>query len=132
MEYPQAIQLCIWAVENGAAGIIASNTTTDYRLLPNVSPSGGISGKALQEKSFALFDAIAAQLFKQTLLISVGGIDSGQEAYRRIKAGAGLIQIYSALVFHGPGLVKKINLELLDLLEKDGLPTITAAIGVAR
>jgi dihydroorotate dehydrogenase len=65
-------------------------------------------------------------------LISVGGIDSGAEAYKRIKAGASLVQIYTALIFHGPSLVKKINEEILDLIRKDGFNHISEAIGSDR
>jgi len=66
------------------------------------------------------------------LLISVGGIDSGAEAYKRIKAGASLVQIYTALIFHGPSLVRKINEEILELLSKDGFNHITEAVGADR
>ena len=61
--------------------------------------------------------------------IAAGGIDSAAEAYRRIRAGAALVQLYTALVYRGPGLIGDINRGLLDLLDRDGLPTLTAAIG---
>jgi dihydroorotate dehydrogenase len=126
------VDLCTTAVENGAAGIIATNTSVDYTLLPNTKRIGGISGKAIQDKSFHVFDAIAKKLYGKTLLISVGGIDSGAEAYRRIKAGASLVQIYTALIFHGPSVVRKINEEILKLLDKDGYHHISEAIGKNR
>lgn len=127
-----AVSLCQAAVENGAAGIIASNTTVDYSILPGAQGVGGISGQALREKSFAFFDGLAKTMFGHTVLISAGGIDSGQEAYRRIQAGASLVQIYTALVFEGPGLVSRINRELLSILEQDGFRNVSEAVGSGR
>ena len=127
---PKLLELGETAVQNGAAGIIATNTTTNYSLLPQVRPFGGLSGKVLTEKSFEVLSALAKKLYGRTILISVGGIDSGLEAYRRIKEGASLVQIYSAMIFKGPGLVRKINNELLDLLDRDKLSSITAAVGI--
>jgi len=132
MSVDTAVSLCNAAVDSGAAGIIASNTTVDYSLLPGARASGGISGQALREKSFALFEGLAQSLFRRTVLISVGGIDSGQEAYRRLQAGASLVQVYSGLIFEGPGLIQRINRELLALLERDGFKTLGEAVGSRR
>src|SRR5690349_15419310 len=84
----QAVALAGTAVEAGAAGIIATNTTIDYSLIPGAKDFGGLSGRVLREKSFGVFEAVARALFGKTVLISVGGIDSGAEAYRRLRAGA--------------------------------------------
>ena len=62
-------------------------------------------------------------------LIAAGGVASGADAYGRIRAGASLVQLYSALVFAGPGLVKAILDELRTLLARDGYSGITEAIG---
>ncbi|MRJ02178.1 MAG: quinone-dependent dihydroorotate dehydrogenase [Epsilonproteobacteria bacterium] len=132
MEPAQGIDLTATAVEAGAAGIIATNTSTDYSLLKGAREMGGISGKVIKEKSFALFDAIARELFGKTVLISVGGIDSPEEAYRRIRAGANLVQIYTAFIYGGPPLIREINSSLLEFLKRDGFATITEAIGADR
>ena len=124
-----AVALCTTAVEAGAAGIIATNTTIDYSLTPRAKDFGGISGALLTQKSYALFQAIGEALYGKTLLISVGGIDSAEEAYRRIKAGASLVQVYSMLIYKGPALIKEINTGLVDLLKKDGYTHISEAIG---
>ena len=124
-----AITLCKTAVQAGAAGIIATNTTIDYSLTPYAKDFGGISGALLTEKSFKLFQAIGKELHDKTLLISVGGIDSAQEAYRRIRAGASLVQVYSMLVYRGPALIKEINEGIIDLLKADGFRHISEAIG---
>lgn len=132
MEASHAVDLCALAVESGAGGIIATNTTVDYSLLPGAKDFGGLSGKILKEKSFEIFEAIAKELYGKTLLVSVGGIDSAQEAYRRIKAGASLVQVYSALIFRGPGLISTINEGLIALLEADGYTNISEAVGADR
>ncbi len=124
-----AIALCNTAVEAGAAGIIATNTTIDYSLTTHAKDFGGISGSLLTEKSYQLFKAIAKELYGKTLLISVGGIDSAEEAYRRIKAGASLVQVYSMLIYGGPSLIKEINEGLVKLLQEDGYKHISEAIG---
>lgn len=132
MELSAAIALSQLAVSHGAAGIIASNTTTDYSLLPGVAPVGGLSGRVLCEKSFALLRGLARELFGKTVLISVGGIDSAEEVYRRLKAGASLVQLYSSLVFHGPGLPHHMNVGLHALLAQDGAKHIGEIIGCNR
>ena len=132
MEVEDAVALTKMAVEKGADGIIATNTTIDYSLVKNPKDIGGLSGAVLKEKSFKIFDAIAAKLYGKTTLISVGGIDSAQEAYKRIKAGASLVQIYSGLIFHGPDMIMNINKELIELIKADGYANITQAIGSDR
>ena len=86
----------------------------------------------MKEKSFEIFDAIAKELYGKTTLISVGGIDTAEEAYRRIKAGANLVQLLSPLVFKGPELIGEINRGLIELLQADGYENITQAIGANR
>ncbi|AXH15422.1 quinone-dependent dihydroorotate dehydrogenase [Malaciobacter mytili] len=129
MQVDTAIQLCKTAVNAGAAGIIATNTTIDYNLLPGCQNFGGLSGEVLREKSYELFKEIAKELFGKTLLISVGGISNAQEAYRRLKAGATLVQAYSGMIFEGPSMVRKINEGILELMEKDGYSHISEVIG---
>ncbi len=132
MELDEAVALCKVAVAAGAKGIIATNTTIDYSLSKEPKDFGGISGELLQDKSFKLFDAIANELFGKTVLISAGGINGAKEAYRRIKAGASLVQIYTALIYEGPSLVGDINRELIKLIKQDGFNSIYEAIGSDR
>ena len=129
MEVDMAINLCNSAINAGAAGIIATNTTIDYSLVPNCQNFGGLSGACLTQKSGSLFKEIAKELFGKTILISVGGISTGKEAYERIKNGATLVQSYSGLIFEGPAMVRKINEEILELMAEDGYSNITEAIG---
>ena len=129
MEVTMAIDLCKSAINAGAAGIIATNTTIDYSLVPNCQNFGGLSGACLTQKSGNLFKELARELFGKTILISVGGISNGAQAYERIKDGANLVQSYSGMIFEGPSMVRKINEELLELMAKDGYENISQAIG---
>ena len=132
MSKEDAVALTKMAVEKGADGIIATNTTIDYSLVKEPKDIGGLSGAVLKEKSFEIFEAIAKELYGKTTLISVGGIDSAEEAYKRIKAGASLVQIYSGIVFHGPDMIMNINKKLIELIKADGYSNITEAIGADR
>lgn len=126
------VQSAVAASEAGAAGIIATNTTTDYSLCPGAREFGGLSGRVLQEKSREVFDALAEALYGKTLLVSVGGIDSGEEAWRRIRAGASLIQVYTGLIFKGPGLVRDINQDLVARMRAEGIEELSDAVGADR
>ena len=129
MTKQDAIDLCKTAVDAGADGIIATNTTIDYSLSREAKDFGGISGELLRNKSYEIFRAVAKELYGKTILISVGGIDSPKEAYRRIKAGASLVQVYSMLVYKGAKLIRDINKEMIEFLKEDGYSHISEAIG---
>jgi dihydroorotate dehydrogenase len=129
MQEEAAIELCKTAVHAGASGIIATNTTIDYSLVANPYSIGGLSGEVLRKKSYTLFKAIAKELFGQTVLISAGGISDAKEAYKRLKAGASLVQCYTGLIYEGPSMVRNINLGLLELMQQDGFKTIDEVIG---
>jgi len=132
MQTEDAVALCKMAVQKGADGIIATNTTVDYSLVKHPKNTGGLSGAVLKEKSFKIFEAIAKELYGKTTLISVGGIDCAEEAYRRIKAGASLVQVLSGIVFKGPDMIMDINKGLIKLLKDDGYTNITQAVGADR
>ncbi|HEY6322807.1 MAG TPA: quinone-dependent dihydroorotate dehydrogenase [Thermoanaerobaculia bacterium] len=132
LEPEAAAGLAAAAVDAGAAGIVATNTSTDYTLLPGARAAGGLSGQVLREKSRRVCLAIARRLRAAdsgAVLISAGGIDSGAEAYARVRAGASLVQLYTALIYEGPSLPRRINRELLALLARDGCRDIGQAVG---
>jgi dihydroorotate dehydrogenase len=129
MTAQDAIAISKVAISAGASGIIATNTTIDYSLTEHAKDFGGISGALLTQKSYELFQALGRELHDKTTLISVGGIDSAEEAYRRVKAGASLVQVYSMLVYRGPALIKEINEGLVTLLQADGYKHISEAVG---
>ena len=132
LEVKDALNICGVALENGAGGIVATNTTIDYSLVPNPKSFGGISGKVLEQKSSALFEELAKEFYGKTTLISVGGIDSAEIAYKRIKMGASLVQIYSSFIYKGPKLNHDISQGILDLMDRDGFHHISEAIGKDR
>lgn len=120
-------------LKHGMDGLIVSNTTIDLKsdlTSEYAGESGGLSGKPLLEKSTKLLSDMYRLTEGKIPLIGVGGISSGEDAYRKIKAGASLVQLYSALIFHGPGLVQKIKLELTAALKKDGFTSLRQAIGI--
>jgi len=129
MSEKDAVTLASVGVKAGANGIIATNTSIDYSLVANPYDIGGISGAVIKEKSRNIFKAIAKELFGKTTLISVGGIDSADEAWTRLKLGASLVQVYSALIFKGPSLIRDINRGILEKMEQDGIKNLNEIIG---
>ena len=115
-------------------GLIVSNTTISGRdsLVSQYSAEpGGLSGKPLLKISGQVLSDMYRLTGGSVPLIGVGGITNGQEAYDKIQKGASLVQLYSALVYHGPGLVRRINDELAELLKKDGFKSVKQAVGTA-
>jgi len=90
---------------------------------------GGLSGRPLFAPSTALLGEIYRLTDGKLPLIGVGGIASAEDAYAKIRAGASLVQLYTALVFAGPALVGRIKRGVADLLRRDGFSAIAEAIG---
>jgi dihydroorotate dehydrogenase len=108
------------ALQAGAAGIIATNTTVDHALLPGAQPSGGLSGAVLRDRSRAALVSLAP-LRQAGALISVGGVDNAAEVWERLRLGAHLVQIYTAWVYAGPGLVPQLLDGLVERLDREGV-----------
>ncbi|MEM9178813.1 MAG: quinone-dependent dihydroorotate dehydrogenase, partial [Pseudomonadota bacterium] len=114
------------------SGLIVSNTTIDRPdslRSPGQRETGGLSGVPLMEKSTRVLTDIASELMGEFDLIGCGGIQSGADAYAKIRAGAHAVQLYSALIYHGPGLVARINADLAARLKADGFNSVAAAVG---
>jgi dihydroorotate dehydrogenase len=115
--------------------LIVSNTTLDRPeslRSPHRAEAGGLSGAPLKARAAEALRAAAAAATGRLPLIAVGGIDSGAEAYARIRAGATAVQLYSALIYEGPGLVARIKRELADRLRADGFSTVSEAAAAGR
>lgn len=113
-------------------GVILTNTTLDRSgsLPPSfAAQQGGLSGRPLADKALETLRLFYALTNGKIPLIGAGGIASAQDAYTRIRAGASLVQIYTALVFHGPGVIEDIVQGLPALLHADGFINITQAVG---
>ncbi|MBL0923877.1 MAG: quinone-dependent dihydroorotate dehydrogenase [Sphingomonadaceae bacterium] len=120
------------SVARGVAALIVSNTTISRPPLKSrhSKESGGLSGAPLRDLAHQRLRDFRKASGGAMKLIGVGGISSAQDAYARIRAGASLVQIYSALVYEGPGLAHRINKELARLLEQEGFTSIADAVGV--
>lgn len=114
-------------------GVIISNTTIERpSSLKSESKSeqGGLSGRPLKEKSTEVLAKMSRLLSKTNLvLIGVGGIENARDALNKIKAGASLVQLYTAMTFEGPTLVERINRDLIQLLKEEGFSNVSEAIG---
>ncbi|MCR8631127.1 quinone-dependent dihydroorotate dehydrogenase [Paenibacillus radicis (ex Xue et al. 2023)] len=121
-------------VNSGVSGIIASNTTIsrDGLTHQHKGEMGGLSGRPLTERSTRLIHSIYAATEGKLPIIGSGGIFTAKDAYDKICAGASLVEIYTALIYEGPGLIRNLNEGLLNLLRKDGFSHITDAVGSAH
>ena len=113
-------------------GLIVSNTTVarpSSLRSPLAAEGGGLSGAPLFEPSTRVLRRMYQLTRGKIPLVGAGGIASGLDAYGKIRAGATLVQVYSALVYHGTALVGRINRELIDLLHRDGFASVADAVG---
>ncbi len=120
-------------LSRGVDGLIISNTTTDGRERlhgPHSGEKGGLSGAPLFETSNELLREMYQLTEGRVPLVGVGGISNGAEAYCKIRSGASLVQLYSALIFEGPQLAHRIKLELEKLLAQDGFANVGDAVGL--
>jgi dihydroorotate dehydrogenase len=118
-------------VAHGLAGIMVSNTTVSRPPLRSrfAGEAGGLSGAPLTALSTRVLGEFAQVAAGRLALVGVGGIGSGADAYAKIRAGASAVQLYSALVFEGPGLVTRIKRDLAARLRADGFASISEAVG---
>ncbi len=119
-------------LRHGVDALIIGNTTVSRPAMQSRwrQESGGLSGAPLRALAMTTLRAVRAASDGRIPLIAAGGIDSADEAYARIRAGASLVQIYSALVYQGPGLAKSMASGLSALLARDGFATVGDAVGV--
>ena len=111
-------------------GVVATNTTTERPASlrsPNASEQGGLSGKPIESRATDTVRFVAERV--DVPVVGVGGVSTAEGAYRKIRAGASLVQLYTGLVYRGPSLARDINEGLLELLEADGFDSVTEAVG---
>ncbi|MEM1399278.1 MAG: quinone-dependent dihydroorotate dehydrogenase [Pseudomonadota bacterium] len=122
-----------FAVTQNLDAITLTNTSVDR---PSglasgfADQKGGLSGAPLKQSALAALRRVAGVTKGRIPLIGVGGIETGRDAYERIRAGASLLQIYTVLVFDGPGAVRSIKRGLVDSLRADGFSHVSEAVGV--
>jgi dihydroorotate dehydrogenase len=119
---------------SGVSGIIASNTTISREGLTHMhkGETGGLSGRPLTERSTQLIHTLYAQTRGKLPIIGSGGIFTAEDAYNKICAGASLVEVYTALIYEGPGLIRRLNEGLKALLHKNGFAHVSEAVGSAH
>ncbi len=113
--------------------IIISNTTDSNReKLSDIKKNevGGLSGEPLRKISTSLVKKFYKETNGKIEIIGVGGVDSGQSVFEKITAGANAVQLYTGMVYKGPGIIKDIKKELISILKKENLKNISQAIGI--
>jgi len=122
------------AVARKIDALIVGNTTISRPSLRSKhrGESGGLSGAPLKRLALQRLRDFRSATGGVLPLIAAGGIENGVDAFDRIRAGASLVQIYSALVYRGPGLAREINSELRRLLARHGFARLTDAIGTEK
>lgn len=119
-------------LESGLDGLIVSNTTIarpDSLASPNKAETGGLSGPPLFEPSTRMLYDMYRLTGGRVPLIGVGGIATGADAYAKIRAGASLVQLYTALIYQGTALVTRMKDDLASLLRQDGFSRLADAVG---
>ena len=117
----------------GLSGIIVANTTLSRPALASsdAGEAGGLSGAPLRELAQSVLGRFSAIAAGRLPLVGAGGIASGADAYARIRAGASAVQLYSALVFEGPGLAVRLSRDLAARLRADGFRSLAEAVGAS-
>ncbi len=110
-------------------GFISSNLTKNRSAHPNAPGQGGMSGKIVAAAADRQLEFLAAHVSKTYTLIGCGGIFSAEDAYRKIRLGASLVQLATGMIFEGPQLIGDINRDLVKLLKRDGFASISEAVG---
>lgn len=131
----QLAQVVDTALATGISGIIATNTTVSRPTSlksPFAGETGGLSGAPLHDASLATLRHVASLTQGSVPIISVGGISTAADVYTRLKAGASLVQLYTAMVYYGPAIAAHLSWALAGLLRRDGVSDIRHIIGVER
>ncbi len=132
LDQPSADDIAEISLASGIEGLIVSNTTIARPATlksPDAHQSGGLSGAPLFAPSTALLRGMRERVGTRLVLVGVGGIRSGADVYAKIRAGASLVQLYTALAYDGPGLVARLKRDLLDCLARDGFSRLSDAVG---
>ena len=114
--------------------MVLTNTTNQNRdnlIDPNRKETGGLSGQPLQKLSSKFIKNFYKSNKGKVPIIGVGGIDSGKSAFEKIAEGATVIQLYTGMVYKGPGIIKEIKKDLISILKKDKIKSISEAVGIS-
>jgi dihydroorotate dehydrogenase len=123
------------ALELGLDGVIATNTTVTPQGLRSppelvgTPPRGGVSGAPLKARSLAVLRRLRARVGARLTLISVGGVETVDDVWQRLAAGATLVQLYTAFIYEGPSLPRRLHAQLADRLRAAGLASVAELVG---
>ena len=119
------------AVDSGIDALIVANTTVSRPglLSPEAGEAGGLSGRPMKSLALEQLRRFRAASGRELPMIAAGGIESAEDAWERIRTGASLIQLYSAMVYEGPGIARRISEGLAARLRREGMTNIAEAIG---
>lgn len=113
-------------------GFISTNLTKDRnnsKIVDEVPEHGGLSGKVVEELSNSQIEYLYRKCGKEFVIIGCGGVFSAEDAYKKIKLGASLIQMITGMIYEGPQVISEINRGLVSLLREDGYANISEAVG---
>jgi dihydroorotate dehydrogenase len=111
-------------------GIVATNTTTERPASlrsPNRIEQGGLSGKPIESEATEMVRYVASRT--DVPVVGVGGVSTADDAYRKIRAGASVVQLYTGFIYRGPSIAREINRGLIELLDRDGFESVEDAVG---
>jgi dihydroorotate dehydrogenase len=135
LDEPAVRDISELALEYGLDALIVSNTTLqrpEHLTSDNREEPGGLSGQPLFQISTHVLRLFSEALAGRLPLLGVGGVENGLTALAKIKAGASAVQLYSAMVFEGPGLIARMLDDLDGLLMAEGFDNVSEAVGVDR
>ena len=133
LERNELFRICETALELGVDGIVACNTSIQREALGVSSPHpGGLSGRPLTIRARELIRDIHTHTRGKIPIIGVGGVATAEDAWLHIRAGASMVELYTALIYEGPGVVERIKEGLADLLRRNGFRSIGEAVGIDR
>jgi dihydroorotate dehydrogenase len=119
--------------EIGVNGILVTNTSNQRPstlISRNSDETGGLSGGPIREMSTECIRKMYSLTGGNIFIVGIGGVGSGHDAYKKLKAGASVVQLYSQMVYEGPGLISRIRSELADLMLQNGQKSLDDVIGL--
>ncbi|HTV19484.1 MAG TPA: quinone-dependent dihydroorotate dehydrogenase [Polyangiaceae bacterium] len=131
---PEILAVADLALELGLDGIVATNTTIARTGLVTAAEAvtalgnGGVSGAPLRARALAVLRLLRSRVGTRLTLVAAGGIETVDDAWERLCAGASLIQIYTAFIYEGPALPSRLARGLLERAQREGFPTLQAAL----
>ncbi|HKN14358.1 MAG TPA: quinone-dependent dihydroorotate dehydrogenase [Candidatus Binatus sp.] len=133
LERNELFRICETALELGVDGIVACNTSVAREALGVSSPHpGGLSGRPILIRARELIRDIHTHTRGKIPIIGVGGVSTAEDAWLHIRAGAALVELYTALIYEGPGVAERIKAGLADLLRRNGFRSISEVVGIDR